>query len=160
MAQHHDHHGTMVPQDTNFDNADQPGIAQPYTQSEVEELLYGEDRPASERLARLRELREESAIRESGDWGGQDPAAMLDELDRAIDELSAVIANGEEDEEYAGLATNFDNDPNDRLDALSPDDDEARFAIEGDDDGEEPDDALEEENWDGGDEFRTERDLH
>lgn len=156
MAQHHDHHGTMVPQDTNFDNADQPGIAQPYTQSEVEELLYGEDRPASERLARLRELRDESAIRESGDWGDQDPAAMLDELDRAIDELSAIIANGEEGEDYAGLATNFDNDPADRLDALSPDDD-ARFAIEGEED---EDESLEEETWDGGDEFRTERDLH
>lgn len=157
MAQHHDHHGTMVPQDTNFDNADQPGIAQPYTQSEVEDLLYGEDRPASERLARLRELRDESSIRESGDWGDQDPAAMLDELDRAIDELSAVIANGEDNEDYAGLATNFDNDPADRLDALSPDDDDARFAIEGDEDDE--DEGLEEENWDGGAEFGR-GDLH
>nr|WP_314262292.1 hypothetical protein [uncultured Devosia sp.] len=157
MAQHHDHHGTMVPQDTNFDNADQPGIAQPYTQSEVEDLLYGEDRPASERLARLRELRDESSIRESGDWGDQDPASMLDELDRAIDELSAVIANGEDNEDFAGLATNFDNDPADRLDALSPDDDDARFAIEGDDDGE--DDGLEEEKWDGGAEFGK-SDLH
>lgn len=161
MAQHHDHHGTMVPQDTNFDNADQPGIAQPYTQTEVEELLYGEDRPASERLARLRELRNESAIRESGDWGGQDPASMLDELDRAIDELSAVIANGDDNNDFAGLATTFDNDPNDRLDALSPDDDDARYAIQGDDDEDENEnDSLEEERWDGGDEFRTERDLH
>ena len=165
MAQHHDHHGTMVPQDTNFDNADQPGISQPYTQTEIEELLYGDDRPASERLARLRELRDESAIRESGDWGGQDPAAMLDELDRAIDELSATIANGDDDEAYAGLAINFDNDPADRLDALSPDDGEARHAIESDeeaffDDEDEDEGSLEEEAWDGGDEFRTDRDLH
>ena len=99
MAQHHDHHGTMVPQDTNFDNADQPGIAQPYSQTEIEDLLYGDDRPASERLARLKELRDEAAIRESGDWGDQDPAAMLDELDRAIDELSATIANGDDEDE-------------------------------------------------------------
>jgi hypothetical protein len=164
MAQHHDHHGTMVPQDTNFDNADQPGIAQPYTQSEVEDLLYGDDRPASERLARLRELRDESAIRESGDWGDQDPAAMLDELDRAIDELSATIANSDDNDDFAGLATTFDNDPADRLDALSPDDDEARLAIEGDEDDffddEDDDDSLEEEAWDGGEEFRTDRDLH
>ena len=163
MAQHHDHHGTMVPQDTNFDNADQPGIAQPYTQSEVEELLYGDDRPASERLARLRELRDESAIRESGDWGGQDPAAMLEELDRAIDELSAVVANGDDDETYAGLATTFDNDPAERLDTLSPDDEETRHAIEGDEEAffdDEDDEALEEETWDGGEEFRTDRDLH
>jgi hypothetical protein len=165
MAQHHDHHGSMVPQDTNFDNADQPGIAQPYTQSEVEDLLYGDDRPASERLARLRELREESAIRESGDWGDQDPAAMLDELDRAIDELSATIANADDNSDYAGLGTSFDNDPADRLDALSPDDEEARHAIEGDeeaffDDEDEEDYSLEEEAWDGGEEFRTDRDLH
>jgi len=165
MAQHHDHHGTMVPQDTNFDNADQPGIAQPYTQSEVEDLLYGDDRPASERLARLRELRDESTIRESGDWGDQDPAAMLDELDRAIDELSATIANADDNADFAGLATTFDNDPADRLDALSPDDEDARQAIEGDEaaffgDDDEEDDSLEEEAWDGGDEFRTDRDLH
>jgi hypothetical protein len=165
MAQHHDHHGSMVPQETNFDNADQPGIAQPYTQSEVEDLLYGDDRPASERLARLRELRDESAIRESGDWGDQDPAAMLDELDRAIDELSATIANSEDNDDFAGLATTFDHDPADRLDSLSPDDDEARHAIEGDEEGyfddeDDEDDSLEEEAWDGGEEFRTERDLH
>ncbi len=163
MAQHHDHHGTLVPQDTNFDNADQPGIAQPYTQSEVEELLYGNDRPASERLARLRELRDESAIRESGDWGDQDPAAMLDEIDRAIDELSATIANADDNEDFAGLATTFDNDPAERLDTLSPDDEETRHAIEGDEEAffdDEDDEALEEETWDGGEEFRTDRDLH
>ena len=163
MAQHQDHHGAVVPQDTNFDNADQPGIAQPYTQSEVEELLYGDDRPASERLAQLRALRDESAIRESGDWGDQDPAAMLDEIDRAIDELSATIANSEDSDDFAGLATTFDNDPNDRLDALSPDDDEARQAIEGDEDeffDDDDDNSPEEEAWDGGEEFRTERDLH
>ena len=165
MAQHHDHHGTMVPQDTNFDNADQPGIAQPYSQTEIEDLLYGDDRPASERLARLKELRDEAAIRESGDWGDQDPAAMLDELDRAIDELSATIANGDDEQTYAGLATNFDNDPADRLDALSPDDEDARHAIESDEDeaffdDEEEDNDLEDEMWDGGEEFRTDKDLN
>lgn len=164
MAQHHDHHGSMVPQETNFDNADQPGIAQPYTQSEVEELLYGDDRPASERLAQLRALREESAIRESGDWGDQDPAAMLDELDRAIDELSATIANSEDTKDYAGLATTYDSAPGERLDLLSPDDEDMRHAIEGDEeaffDDEDEDTGLEEEAWDGGEEFRTDRDLH
>lgn len=160
MAQHHDHHGTMVPQDTNFDNADQPGISQPYTQSEVEELLYGEDRSASERLARLRELRDESVIRESGDWGDQDPAALLDELDRAIDELSATIANGDDGEDYAGLATNFDNDPANRLDALSPDDEDAREAIEGDDEGSGEPQPLDDAEWDDGDDFDPDKGVH
>ena len=90
---------------------------------------------------------------------------MLDELDRAIDELSATIANGDDDETYAGLTTNFDNDPADRLDALSPDDEEARHAIEGDEaeaffDDEDEDNDLEDEIWDGGDEFRTDKDLN
>jgi hypothetical protein len=165
MAQHQDHHGAMVPQDTNFDNADQPGIAQPYTQSEVEELLYGDDRPAAERLARLRELREESAIRESGDWGDQDPAAMLEEIDRAIDELSATIANSDDlDGSYAGLETSFDNDPADRLDALSPDDVDARHAIESDEDFYEDEEEelrpLDEAEWDEGDDFRPEKGVH
>lgn len=162
MAQHHDHHGAMVPQDTNFDNADQPGIAQPYTQAEVEELLHGDDRPASERLARLRELRDESSIRESGDWGDQDPAAMLDELDRAIDELSATLANSDDNEDYAGLDTNFDNDAADRLDALSPDDVDARHAIESDDEFEDDEDTgpLDEAEWEEGDDFRPERGVH
>lgn len=165
MAQHHDHHGTMVPQDTNFDNADQPGIAQPYTQAEVEELLYGNDRPASERLARLRELREESAIRESGDWGDQDPAAMLDEIDRAIDELSATIANADDSDDYADLSPPLDRDPADRLDVLSPDDVDARHAIESDEDffDEEEDDDLspiDDAEWDEGDDFRPEKGVH
>ncbi|UXN73911.1 hypothetical protein N8D56_00500 [Devosia sp. A8/3-2] len=120
MAQHHDHHGTMVPQQTNFDNADQPGIAQPYSQSEIEDLLYGDDRSAAERLARLRELRDEASIRESGDWGDQDPAAMLDELDRAIDELSATLANADDTNDYAVLDAPLDRNPDDHLDALSP----------------------------------------
>ncbi|UXN70742.1 hypothetical protein N8A98_06025 [Devosia neptuniae] len=164
MAQHHDHHGTMVPQQTNFDNADQPGIAQPYSQSEIEDLLYGDDRPAMERLARLRELREETSIRESGDWGDQDPAAMLDELDRAIDELSATIANADDTNDFADLDAPLDRDPDGRLDMLSPDDEEGRQAIEGDPEEEffEEDDLgpIEETPWDGSDEFHPEKDLH
>ena len=161
MAQHRDHHDTMVSQDTNFDNADQPGIAQPYSQSEIEDLLYGTDRPASERLAVLRELRDESAIRESGDWGDQDPAAMLDEIDRAIDELSATIANADDlDENYAGLESGLDT--SDRLDALSPDDTDAIEAIETGTDLDDEDDAgtlspLDKNEWEDGDDFDADK---
>lgn len=162
MAQHSDHHDAMVPQDTNFDNADQPGIAQPYTQAEIEDLLYGTDRPASERLAQLRELRDESVIRESGDWGDQDPAAMLDELDRAIDELSATMANSDDNDDYAGLGTNFDNDAESRLDTLSPDDIDAREAIESDDGEDEADDLqpLDKAEWEDGDGFSQDKGVH
>ena len=78
MAQHHDHHGTKVPQDTNFDNADQPGIAQPYTQTEIEELLYGDDWPAVERLSRLQTIRTDLANLEATDFGDDENARGLD----------------------------------------------------------------------------------
>jgi len=128
MAQNHDHPGSLVPQETNFDNADTPGIAQPYSQSEIEDLLYGDDRPVERRVARLREMRDELAARESGDFGGEDPAAMLDELDRALDELQGDADNLDETGDAAAvLAT----DPADHLDALSPDDVDARAALTG-----------------------------
>ncbi|MDB5615086.1 MAG: hypothetical protein JWQ22_2739 [Devosia sp.] len=146
----------IIPQDIEPGDASEAfGIAEPYTQTEIEDLLYGDEQPAGQRLARLRELREQATVRESGDWGDQDSLKTMDELDRAIDELSAMIANDEDGDEYAGLAPTFDNDPNDRLDALSPDDDEAREAIEGDDDGEEPE-PLDETEWDDGDGFKPE----
>lgn len=158
MADHAHHPGTLLPQDTDFDNADQPGIAQPYSQAEIEDLLYGNDRPASDRLARLRELRDDSATRDSGDLGDQDPAAMLDELDRAIDELSATMANAADGADYAGLAAPFDRDSDGRLDALSPDDVDARQAIEGEDDqGDDDLGPIDPAEWDDGDEFDPEQ---
>jgi hypothetical protein len=131
------HRGTIVSQETNFDNADQAGIAQPYSQSEIEDLLYGDDRPVAERLARLREMRDENAIRESGDWGDEDPASMLDELDRAIEELSG---DSESSDDNFGLADAVVDDPADHSHTLSPDDEDALRALSGegqDEDGEE-----------------------
>lgn len=155
------HPGHIIPQDIEPGDASEAfGIAEPYTQTEIEDLLYGDDRPASQRLARLRELREQAMVRESGDWGDQDPAASMDELDRAIDELSAMIANSDDGDEYAGLAPTFDNDPNDRLDALSPDDEDGRHAIEGDDVEEDEPEPLDETEWDEGDGFDPDKGVH
>lgn len=172
MAQHQNQHGSIVAQDAITDAADQPGLAQPYTQDEVDELLYGIDRSASERLARLREIRDEMAIRESGDWGDQDPAAMMDELDRAIDELSASIANAddEDDDDYVLLEPALDMDPAEKLDSLSPDDVDAISAIAGvdvdtaddedeDDDEDEPT-PLDETEWEDGDDFDPQKGVH
>jgi hypothetical protein len=172
MAQHQNQHGSIVAQDAITDAADQPGLSQPYTQDEVDELLYGIDRSANERLARLREIREEMAIRESGDWGDQDPAAMMDELDRAIDELSANIANSDDDEEddYALLEPALDMDPNEKLDSLAPDDVDAISAIAGvnvdapideeDDDEEDDLEPLDESEWEDGDDFDPGKGVH
>src|SRR5690606_17843598 len=155
------HPGHIIPQDIQPGDASEAfGLAEPYTQTEIEDLLYGDDRPASQRLARLRELREEASVRESGDWGDQDPAATLDELDRAIDELSAMMANSDDGEDYAGLATS--SDAASRLDSLAPDDLDARAAILGEDEDEEADDfgPLDETEWDEGDDFRPEKGVH
>lgn len=156
MAQMH-HRGELVPQETNFDNADQAGIAQPYSQSEIEDLLYGDDRPVDERLARLREMREESAIRESGDWGDEDPASMLDEIDRAIEELS-----GEASDDNQGIEDVVLDDPANHSHALSPDDVEALEALAGEsledeEDGfydEDEDGPADDDHWAGSEEFR------
>jgi hypothetical protein len=128
MAQHFEDDGRLVPQDTNFDNADQPGIAQPYSQTEIEDLLYATDLPVAERIERLKEMRAEAAARESGDWGEEDPAAMIDELDRAIEELQGDSENADDNFELDAATI---VDPNDHLDALSPDDVDARAALTG-----------------------------
>ena len=158
MSQMH-HRGGVVPQETNFDNADQAGIAQPYSQSEIEDLLYGDDRPVDERLARLREMRDEAAIRESGDWGDEDPAAMLDELDRAIEELSG---DSEASDDNFGTESAVLDDPANHSHALSPDDVDAleRLAgesLEDDEDGfyeEDEDGPADDDHWAGSEEFR------
>lgn len=130
MTRQSDRPGTLLPQDTNFDNADQPGIAQPYSQDEVADLLYGSDRPAHERLARLRELQAESAAREAADLGGADPSALRSEVDRAIEELAGSLDSTDENADFAGLAAPLDTNQDDRLDAIAPDDYDARQAIE------------------------------
>lgn len=153
MAQHHDHPGSLVPQETSFDNADTPGIAQPYSQTEIEDLVYGEDRPVGERIERLKEMRSEAIARESGDFGDQDPAAMLDELDRAIEELQRDVSNMDETGESAVMSA----DPADHLDALSPDDIEAREALIGEEEfyEEDEDGPVDDDNvWQGSEEFR------
>lgn len=162
MAQMH-HRGTLVPQETNFDNADQAGIAQPYSQSEIEDLLYGDDRPVDDRLARLREMRDEQAMRESGDWGDQDPAAMLDEIDRAIEELSG---DREASDANPGIEDVMLDDPANHSHALSPDDVDALHELSGEsiDDDEEAfyeedeDGPADDDHWAGSEEFR--KDVH
>lgn len=131
MSQNRNNPGRLVPQETSFDNADTPGIAQPYSQSEIEDLLYGDDRPVEDRVSRLREMRDELSARESGDFGDEDPAAMLDELDRALEELQGDADNLDETGDAAAFMS---ADPADHLDALSPDDVEARAALTGQED--------------------------
>lgn len=164
MAQMHDR-GTLVPQETNFDNADQVGIAQPYSQTEIEDLLYGNDRSTEERIARLREMRDELAARESADWGEEDPAAMMDEIDRAIEELSGDAEASDENFELADVLV---DDPADHSHALSPDDVDALRELSGvGEDGDDEEEGFyeddeegpaDDDHWAGSEEFR--KDVH
>lgn len=164
MSHTHDH-GTMLPQDTNFDNADQPGISQPFSQNEIEELLFGDDRPVEERLERLREIRSEAIARESADWGDEDPAALLDEIDRAIEALDSDVTEADDTDAYANLSAPIEHNPADHIETLSPDDEvrqgledeEAFYEDEDDIDGS---GVLDESEWDEGDDFRPERGVH
>jgi hypothetical protein len=152
MAQTHDH-GGVLPQETNFDNADQPGIAQPYSQTEIEDLVFNGALSVEERLTQLREMRDEAAARESGDWGDQDPATMMDEIDRAIEELSGDQSTS--DDNFA-LEAGLSDDPSDHLHALAPDDIDAQQALTGEDAfyDEEEEGPVDDDHWAGSEEFR------
>ena len=159
MSQPH-HHGTMLPQETNFDNADQPGIAQPISQTEIEELMFGGDRPAEERLDRLHEIRAELATRESADWGGEDPASLLGEVDRAIEALSTDIDDADDTGDFAALSAALESDPNDHSETLSPDDDALEAIADDDEDDVDGLSVLDEAEWEEGDDFRPQRGVH
>lgn len=136
MPQHRDNSDALIPLDAQFDANEQPGLSIPYSQDEIEDLLYGSDRPVEERVERLKEMRAEMVTRESGDFGDQDPKDMIAEIDRAIDELQADSASADENFELdAAVAI----DPEDHLDALAPDDVDARLALTGADDDEDED---------------------
>ncbi|GHA31820.1 hypothetical protein GCM10007989_29860 [Devosia pacifica] len=141
------HRGSILPQDTDFDSgADQPGIAQPISQTEIEDLMYTDARPVEDRLARLREMREEAAARVHADLGEQDARDLTDEIDAAIETLSRDEQFADDNDDLAGLDPAYEADPADHLDTLSPDDDEARDAIEGDEASEEEREASYEED--------------
>ncbi len=150
---HHTQPDPVVSQDTTYDAVDQPGLAHPYSQNEIEDILYASDLSVEDRLARLREIRGEMVVRESGDFGEEDPADMIDELDRAIEELQRDAQNADDTGDAAVMAA----DPADHLDALAPDDVDARAALIGeeeffeeDEDGPADDDHV----WQGSDEFK------
>jgi hypothetical protein len=155
------HPGRVLPQDVvTPDGGGDMMTALPVSQSEVEELLYGDDRPASERIERLQELAAQLRDKQPADFGDNDPGALLGEIDAAIARLSEGFER-ELDVEF-GEPT-MDDDPLDHRETLSPDSDELE-EIEDDDtaslsDGSEPldDDVLDPEEWSEGDGVNVDR---
>jgi hypothetical protein len=155
------HPGRILPQDvTAQDGWGSVLTALPVSQAEIEELLYGDDRPPDERLERLQELAAELRAQEPGDFGDGDPAALLGEIDEAIARLSGDMAR---DPELAYDEVSVDDDPRDHRETLSPDSDELEDIEESDEasftDGAEPlpDEALDPEEWDDGDGLNVDR---
>lgn len=128
MVQQHDNSDSIIAQDRNYDGVDQPGGLSPYSQTEIDDLLYASDRPVEDRVERLKEIRAEMQMRESGDFGDEDGRDLITEIDRAIDELQGDLEGVEASPDMAPEAI---MDPADHLDALAPDDVDARQALTG-----------------------------
>lgn len=145
------HPGRVLPQDITLpDGWGDMMTALPVSQAEVEDLLYGDDRPAAERVERLAEIGDSLRDREPGDFGDNDPGRLLAEIDNAIARINGAL---ERDPDVESDETTMDDDPLNHRETLSPDSDELE-AIEEDDeaslsDGSEPldDDALDPEEW-------------
>lgn len=108
----------VIGQDMPLGNdGDTPGYAQPVSQTEIEEMLYGDDWPIEERLARLRQVRGEIADLEAPDYGDEDPVVLVRVIDDAITRLEGLVGEGMD-------PTSVDHDASVHRETLSPDSDE------------------------------------
>jgi len=112
------HFRGLIAEDTPAGNdGDLPGFAQPLSQAEIEELLYGDDWPAAERLARLQSIRAELSDLEATDFGDDDPRMLIGAIDEAIAQLTLGEGEGMD-------PTSIDHDAAAHRETLSPDSDE------------------------------------
>ena len=122
---HRTNPGHILAQDIDPPDAiDQSGPGAVISLTEIEELLYGEDRPAEDRLQRLREFQEQMIIRQTRDFGDNDANSLLDEIERAITRLSGATHEFEDPDDSGyddAIPGGFD--PADHRETLAPDDD-------------------------------------
>ncbi len=145
------HPGRVLPQDIfPQDGGGEMMTALPISQAEIEELLYGDDRPAAERVERLAELADTLRASQPGDFGDDDPGRLLTEVEAAIARINGAL---DPDADTGTDEPTMLDDPLNHRETLSPDSDELE-AIEDDDeaslsDGSEPleDDVLDPEEW-------------
>ena len=108
-------------------DGDTPGFSQPVSQSEIEELLYSEQWPVEERLERLTAMRAQLDELEAPDFGDDDPADLIRQIDAAIASLKQLVGEGMD-------PTSIDHDPSAHRETLSPDSDELEAIEEADED--------------------------
>ena len=141
------HFRGLIAEDTPAGNdGDTPGFAQPVSQTEIEDLLYGDEWPAAERLARLLSIRAELINLEATDFGDDDPRSLIGAIDEAVSRLSELAGEGMD-------PTSVDHDPTAHRETLSPDSDELE-AIAAEDEAsleDEPESAIDKSQWIDGD---------
>jgi len=125
------------------DDSAPSNIGNPISQAEVDELLYGEELSAGERLARLRVLRQDLQMQEADDVGDHDPQSLLTSIDEAIATLETASSADD-----MGILE-IDRDPADHMETLSPDDDMRLIVEDGTDQlTEDDDEAAVISDWD------------
>jgi len=149
---------TVESQDTRSnDGTDQVLIANPISQTEIDELLYSDEFPRQERLDRLRYYRDELSEREASDFGLDDPGALLGQIQEAI--LALEDGFGESMD-----PASVDHNPEDHRETLSPDSDELEAIEAADEESLDDDlvenDVLDETEWEDGDGFDVEKGVH
>ena len=136
MSMPSNHPGRILPQDlAPDDGGGQVSTAQPVSQAEIEELLYGDDRPAIERIARLSEIAEQLRAQHDADMGEDDPGYLLVEVQEAIGRLRG----GDETSFDASDAATYPEDASWHRETLSPDSDELEAIAQADADSVEED---------------------
>jgi hypothetical protein len=149
------HPGYIIPQDTAPDDTGTDAIiGLPISQDEIDELLYGENRPTGERLDRLKELAEDLRTRKAGEIGDNDAATLLGSIEQTISSLEAKSRHASEKGMLAG-------DPLDHRETLSPDSDELDMIEEEDEESVEDDiGVLDEEEWADDDAIDARKGVH
>ena len=135
------HPGHILPQDTRPGDANEEVIiGQPVSLSEVDELLYGDDRSAELRLDRLREIADQLRSRAAGEVADDDAGSLLVEIERAISSLASKNA-------FVGEPGMLDDDPLDHRETLSPDSDELDEIEEEDEESMDGSEMLDADEW-------------
>ncbi|MBN9308780.1 MAG: hypothetical protein J0I99_04170 [Devosia sp.] len=139
------HFRGLLAEDTPAGNdGDTPGFAQPVSQTEIEELLYGDDWPIEERLARLKAVRDEMLELEPTDFGDDDPQVLVRAIDDAIARLEQLGGEGMD-------PTSVDHDATAHRETLAPDSDELEEIAEADEasysEDEADDDSVDKSQW-------------
>lgn len=150
---------TVESQDTRNDgDGEQVIIAQPLSQAEIDELLYSDEFPREERLARLRQVRLDLSEQEQSDFGTDDPGSLLGVVNNAIAALEDGFGESMD-------AASVDHNPEDHRETLSPDSDELEAIEQADEESLDDDivenDVLGETEWtDQEDGFEPRKGVH